>query len=99
MVLPLFVSLSDFLFPQVQCLDNCPVTFDINHLQVIELLAALAYQTEQCPLGAEVVPVTFQMFRKVVDTVGKQRDLSLGGTGIGIRLSVLPKKLLLFLCC
>ena len=61
--------------------------------------AALADQAQQCALGSEVVLVAFEVFRKVADTVGKQRDLTFGRTRVGVRLAVLAEKLLLFLSC
>ena len=56
-------------------------------------------QAQQRALGSEVVLVALEVFSKVADTVGKQRDLALGRTRVGVRLAVLAEKLLLFLCC
>ena len=59
------------LFPDTQGFDYCPVAFDINHLQIIELFAALTDQAQQRALCPVVMPVLFQRLCKVVDTVGK----------------------------
>ena len=72
---------------------------DVYLLEVLQQLAALAYQAQQGALGAEIVAVVLEVFSKVVDTVGKQRDLALGRTRVGVRLAVLAEKLLLFFCC
>ena len=61
-----------------------------------EYLAALADQTQQRTLCTEVVFVATKVFRKVVDTEREQRDLALGRTRVGVGLSVLTEKLLLF---
>ena len=83
----------------VERLDDGAVALDVDLLQVFQQRAALADQAQQCALGSEVVLVAFEVFRKVADTVGKQRDLTFGRTRVGVRLAVLAEKLLLFLSC
>ena len=87
------------LFTEIERLDDCSVALDIDLFQILQQLAALAYQAQQGALGAEIVAVVLEVFSKVVDTVGKQRDLALGRTRVGVRLAVLAEKLLLFFCC
>ena len=87
------------LFTEIERLDDCSVALDIDLFQILQQLAALADQTQQRTLRAEVVLVAFEVFRKVADTVGKQRDLTFGRTRVGVRLAVLAEKLLLFLSC
>lgn len=84
------------LFPEAESFDDSPVSFDVVFLEVFEKLAAFTDQAQQRSLGAEVVLVLLEVFRKVADTVREQRDLALRRTGIGVRLSVLTEKLLLF---
>ena len=88
----------DLLFAEVESLDDCAVTLDVNLLQVLQQLATLTYEAQQRTLRSEVVLVAFEVLRKVADTVRKQRDLALWRTGVGVRLSVLAEKLLLFFC-
>ena len=92
-------SLPRGLLAEVQRLDDRAVALDVDLLQVFQQRAALADQAQQCALGSEVVLVAFEVFRKVADTVGKQRDLTFGRTRVGVRLAVLAEKLLLFLSC
>ena len=87
------------LSAEVERLDDGAVALDVYLLEVLQQLAALAYQAQQGALGAEIVAVVLEVFSKVVDTVGKQRDLALGRTRVGVRLAVLAEKLLLFFCC
>ena len=89
-------SLRQALFTQAEFLDNRPVTLDINSLEVVEQSAALAHKAQKCALRTKVLLVALHVLCKVADTVGKERDLALGGTRIGIRLSVLTKDLLFF---
>ena len=93
---PLFIF--DLLLTEVKSLDNCAVTLNVNLLQVLQQLATLTYEAQQRTLRAKVVLVALEVLCKVADTVRKQRDLALGRTCIGVRLAVLTKKLLLFLC-
>ena len=88
-----------FRSAEIQRLHDCAVALDVDLLQVFQQRAALADQAQQCALGSEVVLVAFEVFRKVADTVGKQRDLTFGRTRVGVRLAVLAEKLLLFLSC
>ena len=87
------------LFTEIERLDDCSVALDIDLFQILQQLAALADQTQQRTLRAEVVLVAFEVFRKVADTVRKQCDLALRRTRVGVRLAVLAEKLLLFLSC
>ena len=87
------------LSAKVERLDDRAVAFDVDLLQIFQQRAALTYQAQQCALGSEVVFVALEVFRKVADTVRKQRDLALGRPRVGVRLAVLAEKLLLFLSC
>lgn len=84
------------LFTEIERLDDCSVALDIDLFQILQQLAALADQTQQRTLCTEVVFVATKVFRKVVDTEREQRDLALGRTRVGVGLSVLTEKLLLF---
>ena len=84
------------LFTEIERLDDCSVALDIDLFQILQQLAALTYQAQQRALGSEVVLVAFEVFRKVADTVREQRDLALRRTRVGVGLSVLTEKLLLF---
>ena len=87
------------LSAEVERLDDGAVALDVDLLQVLQQRAALADQTQQRTLRAEVVLVAFEVFCKVADTVRKQCDLALRRTCVGVRLAVLAEKLLLFLSC
>ena len=87
------------LSAEVERLDDGAVALDVDLFQILQQRAALTDQAQQCALGSEVVFVALEVFCKVADTVGKQRDLTFGGTRVGVRLAVLAEKLLLFLCC
>ena len=87
------------LSAEVERLDDGAVALDVDLFQILQQRAALTDQAQQCALGSEVVLVALEVFSKVADTVGKQRDLALGRTRVGVRLAVLAEKLLLFLCC
>ena len=87
------------LFTEIERLDDGAIALDVDLLEVLEQLAALADQTQQRALRTEVVTVALHVLRKVADTVGKQRDLTFGRTRVGVRLAVLAEKLLLFLSC
>ena len=99
MVKEAVIPSSSGLLAEIQRLHDCAVALDVDLLQVFQQRAALADQAQQCALGSEVVLVAFEVFRKVADTVGKQRDLTFGRTRVGVRLAVLAEKLLLFLSC
>ena len=87
------------LLAEVERLHDRAVALDVDLLEILEQLAALAHQTQQRPLRPEVVLVALEVFSKVADTVRKQRDLALGGAGVGVGLAVLAENLLLFLSC
>lgn len=84
------------LFTEIERLDDCSVALDIDLFQILQQLAALADQTQQRTLCTEVVFVATKVFRKVVDTEREQRDLALRRTRVGVGLSVLTERLLLF---
>lgn len=87
---------SSRLLAEVERLDDGAVALDVHLLEVLQQLAALTYQTQQCALRAEVVLVVLEVLSKVADTVRKQGDLALGRTRVLVRLAVLTEKLLLF---
>jgi hypothetical protein len=96
--LPFFsLSFPEELLPETQSFDYGAIALDIIVLEILQNVAPLADQTQQRALGSEVVAILFEVFRKVVDTERKQRDLTLGRTRVAVRRSVLAKKLLLFL--
>ena len=87
------------LFTEIERLNDCTIALDVDLFQILQQLATFTYQAQQGALGLEIVFVATKVIRKVVNTVGKQRDLALGRSRIGVRLSVRTKKLLLFLSC
>ena len=87
------------LFTEIERLDDGAIALDVDLLELLEQLAALADQTQQRALRTEVVTVALHVLRKVADTVREQRDLALRRTRVGVGLSVLTEKLLLFFCC
>ena len=83
------------LSTEAKLLDNAAVPFDVNFLEVVEELTALADQTEKAATGNHVLLVCLHVLGKVCDTVGEQCDLALRRTGIGVGLSVLCENFLL----
>lgn len=79
------------LLAEVERLHDRAVALDVDLLEILEQLAALAHQTQQRPLRPEVVLVALEVFSKVADTVRKQRDLALGEPVSVLDLPYWPK--------
>jgi hypothetical protein len=56
----------------------------------------LTYEAQQGLTAAVVFAVRLQVIGELLDTVGKQRDLALGGTSVGGGAAVLGENLGLF---
>ena len=59
------------LFTKIQFLDDGPVALNVTIFQIVQDPAALADQTDEGALRAEILAVTLQMLSQVRDTVGK----------------------------
>jgi len=90
------LSLLPGLSTETELLDDFTVPFNVNLLEIVEELTALAYETEQRTACHHVFLVLLHMLGKVSDTVREQSDLALGGTSIVARFSVLCENFLLF---
>ena len=58
------------------------VTADVLALEIFEQAAALADHHQQSTAGAVIFLVGLQMLSQMVDPVGQQRDLDIGGAGV-----------------
>ena len=75
------------LLAQVQLGDQRTVALDVGLLEVLQQTTTLADHQQQTTVGVVVLLVVLQVLVQVVDAVGQQRDLHLGGTGVALMLS------------
>src|SRR3954452_14595416 len=83
------------LAPQAEFRDQRPVALQVVALEVAKDAAALADHLEQAAAGVMVLAVGAQVLGELVDALGEQRDLDLGGAGVLARPAVLADQLLL----
>src|SRR4051812_13380805 len=83
------------LSAQAETLDERTVTRDVLALQVLQQTTAATDQQQQTAAAVVVVLVQLQVLGELADALAEQRDLHLGGTGIGLTLGVLTDDLLL----
>src|SRR5690606_29602408 len=74
---------------QTEPLDEAAVAVDVHLLQVAEESATLADEEQEPPAGVVVVLVGLEVLGEVLDPLGQQRDLDLGGTGVALVRGVL----------
>ena len=73
------------LLADVQLGDQRTIANDVHLLEVVQQTAALTDHDQQTTAGVVVVLVVLQMVLvEVVDALGQQRDLHLGGTGVAL---------------
>lgn len=70
------------LMTQFQLLGDRLITGQVGVMQVVEQTAALADHHQQAPTGSVIFFVTLQMLGQMVDALGQERDLHVGGTGV-----------------
>ena len=72
------------LLSQAQLLDQSAVGLDVLFLQISQQTSALTNHQQQAAVGVVVVAVQLQVLVEVVDALGQQRDLNLGGAGVAL---------------
>src|SRR5687767_5904326 len=77
------MPLLPLLAAQAELLDQGLVAIGAHAPQIIEQPAALAHQLEQAAAGMVVLLVRLEVERELVDPLRQQRDLHLGGAGVG----------------
>ena len=70
------------LAAQAETLDQGAVTLDVDAHEVVEQISSLANHLQQAAAAVMILVVGLEMLGQVVDPVGKDRDLYLGGTGV-----------------
>ena len=74
--------LSNKLLPQAESSADSTIALDVSLLEVVLQAATTTYHLEQTTTGVMVILVDLQMLVQVVDALGQQSDLNLGGTGV-----------------
>ena len=80
----------DFLLADAEPLDQLGVAVGVLALQVVEQAAALADQLQEPAAGVMILDVCLEMFGQVVDAFAEERDLNLGGAGVGVVRAIAP---------
>lgn len=86
------------LFPQVEFLKKRVVALGFRAVEVIQQAAAATDHGEEAPTGGEVLDRILEMRREMVDSLGQEGDLDVGGTGILVVETVACDDLA-FRCC
>src|SRR5690606_11715567 len=83
---------------QPELRDQRPVALEVGALEVAQHAAALADEHQQAAARVVVLAVLFEVAGELVDPLGEQGDLDLGGAGVALAAAVLADQLaLLFL--
>lgn len=86
------------LLAQLELLRECEIAVVIRGLQVIQQPAALADHDQQAAARAVILEIGLEMAGEVIDALGEQGNLHVGGAGVlGVNL-VVGDDLLLKLC-
>ena len=72
------------LVAQPQVLNQLTVRIDIRPSQIVQEPATLAYHLQEATTTVVIFAVLAEMVREVVDALGQDRDLNLGGPGIAL---------------
>src|SRR4029453_5736658 len=89
---------ADPLLANAQRLTDRPVAVDVLALEVIEQTAALTDEHQQPTPRMMVLGVHLEVLREGGDTLGKERDLDLGGPGVARHAGELLYDLCLLNC-
>ena len=84
------------LLSDAELFNNCSVTGNILLHKVVEKVTSVTNHLEKTAAGMMVLVVVLEMFVESVDSVGKNRDLHLGRSGIGFMSAVFGDYCLLF---
>ena len=90
------LSLPIALSSQTELADDGTVTLNIVVLQIVEQVSSVTDHLLKTATAVEVVLVCLQMLGEACDSVGEERDLHLGRTGVAFVGSVLLDDGLLF---
>ena len=72
------------LLAQTQLGNDGAVTLDILLLEIVEKVSSLTDHLQQTAAGVMILLVDLHMLGQIVDPLGQDCDLYLGGTGIGV---------------
>ena len=84
------------LLSDVESCDDRTVALDINVHQILEEISSASNHLKESATAVVVVGVSLKVLVERVDSVGKNRDLYLGGSGIAFASCVLGDDCLLF---
>ena len=84
------------LLSDVESCDDRTVALDIVVHQILEKISSATNHLKESATAVVVVGVSLEMLVERVDSVGKNRDLYLGGSGIAFASCVLGDDCLLF---
>jgi hypothetical protein len=84
------------LLSDIKLFDNCSVTIDILLHKVVEKVTSVTNHLEKTATRVMVLVVVLEVLVEGVDSVGENRDLYLGRTGIGFVSAVFGDYCLLF---
>src|SRR6478752_10500073 len=80
---PASIIAGSVLAAEAELGDQGAVALEVGALEVTEQAAALADQHQQAAARVVVLAVLTQVLGELVDALGEQRDLDLGGSGVG----------------
>ena len=84
------------LLSQAELFYDSAVALDVNFLKICKQVAAMADHLEKASAGVVVLLVLLHMLGKGLDSVGQDRDLDLGRTGVALMGLVLFDDLCFF---
>ena len=87
--MPLLSTPMIVLLSQSELADDRTVTLDVSLLQIVQKVSSVTDHLLQTAAAVEVLLVGLQVLGQVVDTVGEDRDLNLGRTGVSFVSCVL----------
>ena len=78
------VGVKAVLVPEPQFLNQLAVRLDIGPPQIVQQSATLAYHFQEAAATVVILAVLTKVVREVVDALGQDRDLNLGGSGVAL---------------
>ena len=84
------------LAAQAEVRDDVAVAVQVGALEVAQQAAALADEHQQAAARVVVLGVRAQVLGQLVDPLGQERDLDLGGAGVVLGAAVLGDQLRFF---
>src|SRR5687768_16483467 len=77
------VGVMTVLVTEPQFLNDLAVRLDVCPPQIVQQAPTLAYHLQEAAATVVVFAVLAEMIREVVDAFGQDRNLNLGGPGVG----------------